>query len=37
MTVNGGFRVLVGFMRDWFLFSGQADQSEPILILEVRH
>lgn len=29
------FRVLVGFMRDWFLFSGQADQSEPLLILEV--
>lgn len=31
----GEIRVLVGFMRDWFLFSGQADQSEPLLILEV--
>lgn len=29
-------RILVGFMRDWFLFSGKADQSEPMLILEVR-
>lgn len=29
-------RVLVGFMRDWFLFSGKADRSEPLLILEVR-
>ncbi|CAN0366718.1 unnamed protein product [Pylaiella littoralis] len=28
-------RVLVGFMRDWFLFSGKADRSEPLLILEV--
>lgn len=23
-------------MRDWFLFSGKADQSEPLVILEVR-
>ncbi|CAM9188302.1 unnamed protein product, partial [Hapterophycus canaliculatus] len=28
-------RVLVGFMRDWFLFSGRADQSEPMIILEI--
>ncbi|CAM9561882.1 unnamed protein product [Ectocarpus fasciculatus] len=28
-------RILVGFMRDWFLFSGRADQSEPLLILEI--
>lgn len=30
-------RVLVGFMRDWFLFNDQADRSEPIAILEVRN
>ncbi|CAM9358536.1 unnamed protein product [Scytosiphon promiscuus] len=28
-------RVLVGFMRDWFLFSGRADRSEPLIILEI--